>query len=167
MLTYGIFHLEGLGDVGIVSSEEGVYRIYLRMANKNQILKKLKGKTGLEIREDSQKNAPFFKQIQAYWKGIKKEFDIPLDWSVISSPFAIQILKTLQTVPFGETVSYQELGERAGYPKAARAVGGVMSRNPFPIVIPCHRVLRKNGSLGGYTGGIDIKKKLLKAEGVI
>lgn len=167
MLTYGIFPLNGLGDVGIVSSEKGLYRIFLCVTDKNEILTKLGQRATKGIREDVLGNAPFFEQIQAYWKGTRREFDLRLDWSVVSSPFARQILRTLQTVPFGKTISYQELGEKAGYPRAARAVGRVMSHNPFPIVIPCHRVLRKDGALGGYTGGIDIKKKLLKVEGVL
>jgi len=167
MLTYGIFYLDGLGNIGIVSSEKGVYRIFLRVADKNEIVRKIEAKIDQKISENTLKNVPFFEQIQSYWKGIRREFDLPLDWSAVSSPFSRRILQALQKIPFGKTISYQELGERAGYPRAARAIGRVMSRNPFPILVPCHRVLRKNGGLGGYTGGIDIKKQLLRIEGLI
>ncbi|NOY76871.1 MAG: methylated-DNA--[protein]-cysteine S-methyltransferase [Calditrichaeota bacterium] len=167
MVTYGIYYLDGLGNVGIVSTENGVYRIFLQLTDKNQLVREMEAKTHQKIQEDSLRNRPYFEEIQSYWKGGRKEFDLPLDWSAVSSPFDKRVLRTLQKIPFGETISYQGLAEKAGYPKAARAVGGVMRRNPFPILIPCHRVLRKGGGLGGYTGGIDLKIRLLRIEGRI
>ena len=167
MLTYKIFHLDNFGDVGIVSSEEGLYRIFLRPKDQNEIFASLPIKEVRKIEEDTSKNALFFEQIREYWEGRRKEFNLPLDWTAVSSAFEKKVLKTLKKVPFGKTISYQKLAEMVGNPGAARAIGGAMSRNPFPIVIPCHRVLRKNGKLGGYTGGIEIKKMLLNLEGIL
>ena len=77
----------------------------------------------------------------------------------------IKVLKTLRKIPCGKTISYSELGEKAGLKKnSSRFVGNVMAKNPFPIIFPCHRVIKKSGKIGNYTGGIEIKKYLLKIE---
>ena len=76
-----------------------------------------------------------------------------------------QVLEALSEVPYGETVSYKDLAVRTGNPGASRAVGSAMATNPIPIVVPCHRVLRSGGALGGYGGGIDVKVWLLRLEG--
>lgn len=90
----------------------------------------------------------------------------PLDWSVISSDFRKKVLKTLmQKIGFGRTVSYGELAEMSGSPGAARAVGGAMSHNPWPVMVPCHRVLGRRGP-GGFSSGMDMKMTLLSLEGI-
>ena len=119
------------------------------------------------LEENSEKNKNAFRQLKAYWDVTRQDFDLPIDWSTIPSAFERRVLQMLQTVPYGITVSYQELAEMAGAPKAFRAVGNTMRKNPMPIVIPCHRVIRKNSALGGYTGGLDIKRKLLAIEGIL
>lgn len=105
-------------------------------------------------------------QLNEYFAGARRHFNLPLDWRDLS-PFAVAILDVLQTVPFGTTVSYGDLAAMAGRPGAARAVGRVMAGNPFPIVVPCHRVLGCKGSLTGYSGGegIATKEWLLDFEG--
>lgn len=82
------------------------------------------------------------------------------------TPFRVKIMEALRRVPAGETLTYGELAAAAGNPGAARAVGNVMARNPVPLLVPCHRVVATNG-LGGFTGGLDVKKKLLRLEGAI
>ncbi len=101
-------------------------------------------------------------QLTEYFNGDRTTFDLPLE--ITGTPFQQRVLKELAKVPFGQTVTYGELAARAGNPRASRAVGGVMRRNPLPIVIPCHRVLACNGP-GGFTGGLDLKKMLLGIEG--
>ena len=91
---------------------------------------------------------------------------MPLDTCAIQSPFQNNILKTCRAIPFGHVMSYGELAECAGYPRAARAVGNAMAANPIPIVIPCHRVVAAQGGLGGYSIGLSYKEKLLTHEGV-
>lgn len=105
-------------------------------------------------------------QLDEYFAGVRTRFDIPLDWS-LSRGFRREILHELVQVGFGQTVSYQDLARRAGRPKASRAVGSAMATNPIPIVVPCHRVLRTGGALGGYAGGLEAKRTLLKLEGVL
>lgn len=97
-------------------------------------------------------------QLAEYFSGSRRRFDLPLDFTGLS-PFAVTVLKTLCDVPFGRTVTYGELAASAGSSRGARAVGRVMSANPLPIVIPCHRVLGAGGKLTGYSGGAGLSTK--------
>ena len=101
-------------------------------------------------------------QLQAYFSGKRFHFSLPLQLS--GTPFQKDVWHALQTIPYGTTISYQELAYRAGYPRAARAVGNANGKNPIPIVLPCHRVIRSDGSIGGYSSGISIKHQLLQLE---
>jgi methylated-DNA-[protein]-cysteine S-methyltransferase len=105
------------------------------------------------------------RQFDEYFDGKRTAFDLPVDWQ-LSRGFRRTVLQRLfQDVHFGQVVSYRELAEKVGNPKASRAVGTAMATNPVPIVVPCHRVLRTGGSLGGYGGGLPMKQALLKLEG--
>ncbi|MGI6707153.1 MAG: methylated-DNA--[protein]-cysteine S-methyltransferase [Clostridia bacterium] len=105
---------------------------------------------------------PAAQQLHEYFAGIRKTFNLPLD--ILGTPFQRRVWKALQAIPYGETCSYRDIGIRIGCPKGARAVGGANGANPIPIIIPCHRVIAADGSLGGYGGGLDIKKTLLALE---
>ena len=99
--------------------------------------------------------------------GRRTEFDVEVDWR-LTHGFRRSVLEILHDqVPFGQVTSYKELAQRAGHPRAHRAVGMAMATNPVPIVVPCHRVLRTGGALGGYGGGLDMKLHLLHLEGAI
>ncbi len=102
------------------------------------------------------------RQLSEYFAGQRRHFDLKL--APHGTEFQLQVLKELQKIPYGETISYGELAKRIGRPKASRAVGMANGRNPLPIVIPCHRVIGSNGSLTGFGGGIPTKKKLLHLE---
>ncbi len=101
-------------------------------------------------------------QLNLYFSGKNPCFDVPL--TVHGSSFEQDVWKACLQIPYGETRSYLNLAKAIGNPKAARAVGGALSRNPIPLIIPCHRVISSNGGLGGFTGGLQIKKKLLDLE---
>jgi methylated-DNA-[protein]-cysteine S-methyltransferase len=101
-------------------------------------------------------------QLQAYFNGELRHFTLPL--APEGTPFQLQVWETLQTVPYGETISYADLANKVGRPRAARAVGAANGKNPLPIVIPCHRVIGSNGQLTGYAGGIHLKEALLSLE---
>jgi len=103
------------------------------------------------------------KQIIQYLAGKREKFDVPLN--PIGTDFQLSVWNELKKIPYGKTISYQELAHRVGNNNASRAVGNANGKNPIPIIIPCHRVIRKNGDLGGYGGGIKIKRKLLELEG--
>lgn len=102
------------------------------------------------------------KQLTEYEKGTRKIFNLPLH--LIGTEFQKQVWNALLEIPYGETRSYQEIAIRIGKPKALRAVGGACNRNPIGIIVPCHRVIGKNGSLTGYAGGLSYKELLLNHE---
>ena len=106
------------------------------------------------------------RELDEYLAGRRRAFDVELDLRG-QAPFAIAVLGELAKVPYGRTATYGELATRAGNPRAARAVGMVMNRNPVPIVLPCHRIVGSSGSLVGYGGGLERKEKLLRLEGAI
>jgi O-6-methylguanine DNA methyltransferase len=103
------------------------------------------------------------KQLCAYFAGKLNTFQLPLHFS--GTTFQTQVWAALQTIPYGTTISYRKLSEMVGSPHAFRAVGNANGKNPLPILIPCHRVIAHNGSLGGYSGGLDRKRFLLSLEG--
>jgi len=102
-------------------------------------------------------------QLQAYFAGELRRFDIPLD--MIGTPFQKRVWGHLETIPFGETRSYMQVAKAIGAVKADRAVGAANGSNPVPIVVPCHRVIGSSGKLVGYGGGLELKKRLLELEG--
>jgi len=106
------------------------------------------------------------RQLDQYFAGKRQAFEVPIDRR-LSHGYRRTVLEALTEVPYGETVSYKDLAERTGNPKASRAVGSAMATNPIPIVVPCHRVLRTGGALGGYGGGLGTKVWLLQLEGAL
>ncbi len=105
------------------------------------------------------------RELDEYFEGRRREFDLALDLRV--AWFHEEVLRELARVPYGSTTTYGALAARVGHPRAARAVGTVMNRNPIPIVLPCHRVIGSTGSLTGYGGGLEAKRRLLELEGVL
>ncbi len=104
-------------------------------------------------------------QLEEYFSGKRKHFDLPL--AVTGTPFQQSVWRALCQIPFGETWSYQQLADAIGNPKAVRAVGLANGKNPISVIVPCHRVIGKNGSLTGYAGGVEIKRELLQLEHAI
>ena len=104
-------------------------------------------------------------QIESYLAGQRESFDLPLDLEA-GSVFQRRVWETTAAIPFGQVRSYGEIAQQIGTPGGARAVGGALGRNPVPIIVPCHRVLRGDGGLGGFGLGIDAKRTLLALEGV-
>ena len=106
------------------------------------------------------------RQLDEYFAGGRQHFDLAVDLA-LQADFNRRVLRELARVPYGEVVTYGELAARAARPRAARAVGTVMNRNPLPIVLPCHRVIGANGKLVGYAGGLERKESLLRLEGAL
>ena len=104
-------------------------------------------------------------QLREYFAGTRREFTVPLDLRGVTA-FREAVLRELMTVPYGETTTYAELARAVGNPRAVRAVGSACAANPLPLFIPCHRVLRSDGQLGGYRGGVEAKRFLLRMEGI-
>jgi O-6-methylguanine DNA methyltransferase len=116
---------------------------------------------------DSRRARTFAEQVREelaeYLQGLRSFFTVPVDLNAVAS-FQRDVLTAARTIPFGEMRPYRWIAERIGAPKAVRAVGTALGRNPVPIVVPCHRVLRSDGSLGGYAFGLDLKTRLLDLE---
>jgi methylated-DNA-[protein]-cysteine S-methyltransferase len=106
------------------------------------------------------------RELDEYFEGRRRGFDLVIDLALVRTPFSKRLLQATARIPFGETRTYRDMATAAGNPLAVRAAGNALGHNPIPIVVPCHRVLRTGGSLGGYTGGLDRKVKLLATEGV-
>jgi methylated-DNA-[protein]-cysteine S-methyltransferase len=106
---------------------------------------------------------PVRRELEEYFEGGRREFDLPIDLRG-RSEFTRAVLEQLARVPYGEVTTYGSLAARSGRPRAARAVGTIMNRNPIPIVLPCHRVVGSTGSLVGYGGGLERKRQLLDLE---
>ena len=102
-------------------------------------------------------------QLDEYFQGKRRQFDLPLGYA--GTPFQESVWRELQNIPYGETRSYEDIAVRIGNPKAVRAVGQANNRNPILLMIPCHRVIHKNGDISGFACGIETKKYLLKLEG--
>lgn len=128
--------------------------------------------TGISFGRQQVKNAeyqqtPLLKmagqELAEYFAGRRYEFDLPFEFE-IGSDFQQRVWQALFTVPYGQTASYKEIAERINMPKAVRAVGGALHKNPIAICVPCHRVIRSNGHLSGYAGGLDRKQHLLDLE---
>lgn len=113
---------------------------------------------------DPEAVAPLRTQLEEYFAGERTAFDLDVDLSVLSE-FERSVLQTARDIPYGEVVPYAELARRIQKPRASRAVGNALGHNPVAIVVPCHRVVRSDGTLGGYTGGVEYKRKLLALEG--
>jgi methylated-DNA-[protein]-cysteine S-methyltransferase len=106
------------------------------------------------------------RELDLYFEGKLERFDLPLDWS-LSDGFRLRVQRAINRIPYGQTRSYTEVATKAGNERAVRAAGTACGSNPIPLVVPCHRVLRTGGALGGYGGGLPMKRALLEMEGVL
>ena len=149
-----------IGDLFVAATERGLCRISFWPEGMEESLAHTFGPRVLRTPLDDVR-----RELDEYFDGRRREFDLPLDLRV--APFNADVLRELARVPYGRTDTYGALAAKVGRPKAARAVGTVMHRNPIPIVLPCHRIVGANGSLTGYAGGLDVKLRLLQLEGAM
>jgi len=153
-----------LGLVRVASTEKGLALLALPSESADWFERMLKQKfSDHEVLEKGDFNLKVELQVSEYFRGKRRDFDLPLDLQV--PPFHARVLKQVARIPFGETKTYGEIARAVRNPKAFRAVGSANARNLIPIVIPCHRVVASDG-LGGYGGGLDMKKYLLRLESV-
>jgi methylated-DNA-[protein]-cysteine S-methyltransferase len=147
-----------VGELFIAATDRGLCRISYRSEGMEDALARTFGRRVLHVPLDDVR-----RELEEYFAGSRREFDLPLDLRV--APFYEAVLSELARVPYGRTATYGALAAKVGRPRAARAVGTVMNRNPIPIVLPCHRIVGADGSLTGYAGGLDVKRRLLQLEG--
>ena len=145
-----------VGPLFLAASTKGLVRLEFESR-----MQKLNPDTN-QLRESKPALAPYLRELSEYFAGERREFSLPLD--LRGTGFQLACWHALLEIPYGETRSYREIAEAIGHPHAYRAVGMSNNRNPVAIVVPCHRVIASSGSLCGYGGGLDIKRKLLDME---
>src|SRR5579862_8901812 len=150
-----------VGELFIASTPRGLCRISYTVDGQDEAIARTFGARVLRMPLDDVR-----RELDEYFEGRRRDFDLPLDLRGVA-PFHEAVLHELARVPYGRTDTYGALAQKVGRPKAARAVGTVMNRNPIPIVLPCHRIVGANGSLTGYAGGLHVKRALLELEGAM
>jgi len=154
-----------VGRMLAAATDEGLLRLGFESERVDVTLAELARKVSPRILQDERRLERIRRQLGEYFEGRRKAFDMPLDRSLMHG-FHRQVLDATERIPYGAVSTYREVAERAGNARASRAAGNALGSNPIPIVIPCHRVLRTGGGLGGYGGGLDRKQLLLQLEGV-
>ncbi|HEX6458486.1 MAG TPA: methylated-DNA--[protein]-cysteine S-methyltransferase [Thermoleophilaceae bacterium] len=129
-------------------------------------LERLTRKVSPRVLEAPARLDPVRRELDEYFEGRRTDFDVPLDWS-LTRGFTQRVLRATAKVPYGEVSTYRRMAAKAGNERAVRAAGNALGANPIPIVVPCHRILRTGGSLGGYGGGLPRKEFLLRLEGFL
>jgi methylated-DNA-[protein]-cysteine S-methyltransferase len=156
-----------VGDLWIAVTEQGLAAVEW-VENEAAFGEFLVKRFKRPVKFDPHKTAEAAAEIRQYLEGKRREFSIPIDWSLLR-PFQCQVLQLTFAIPYGETRTYGDIAAQMGKPRAARAVGRAQATNPMPLVIPCHRVVGRDGKLHGYGGGngLPTKEWLLKMEGAL
>jgi methylated-DNA-[protein]-cysteine S-methyltransferase len=154
-----------VGTLLLAATDQGLVRVAYDRENHDMVLEGLARKISPRILRAPARLDPVTRQLEEYFAGTRRAFDIALDLR-LASGFRLDVLRHLTDIGYGHTESYTQVATAAGSPRAVRAVGSACARNPLPVVVPCHRVVRADGSFGGYVGGPDAKHTLLGLEGV-
>ena len=152
-----------IGRVFVAAGEAGLVRLSFRQSEASFVAE-LGRRLGADVVRSPARTADIVHQLRAYFAGERRSFDVRLDLRH-TTPFQRRVLLAAARVPAGQVVSYGDIARRIGQPRGSRAVGQALGQNPIPIVIPCHRVVAAGERIGGYGGGLGIKRKLLRLEG--
>ena len=155
------------GPITLAATERGLVQVGLPNLDPEEVAENLAAKVSPRVLEAPARLDAARRQLDLYFGGRLQRFDLPLDWRLTRSDFRRKVLRRTARIPFGQTLSYTEVAAEAGNPRAQRAAGSALGSNPIPIVVPCHRVLRTGGALGGYGGGLELKENLLRLEGAL
>ena len=154
------------GRILLAATPRGLVSVGLPNQDEESFLGRLVTQISPRVLEDPTRFDETRRHLDSYFEGKLHDFDLPLDWQ-LSHGFRREVLRHTALIPYGHTRSYKEMAESAGSPRAVRAAGSALGSNPIPIVVPCHRVLRTGGGLGGYGGGLELKQSLLELEGAL
>jgi len=153
-----------VGPLFVAVTDAGVVRVGFAREPVDAVVEELAARVSPRVLRSPRRTDEVRRQLDEYFAGRRDRFEVGIDWR-LTRGFRRTVLERLYAeVPYGRTVSYRELAMRVGNPAASRAVGSAMATNPIPIVVPCHRVLRSGGHLGGYGGGLPAKRLLLALE---
>jgi methylated-DNA-[protein]-cysteine S-methyltransferase len=164
-VAYG-FADSPLGPLTVIVTGRGLVRLSYAHEAVDEQLDEIAMRLSPRILESADRTDAVRRQLDEYFAGHRRRFDVPIDWRLVRG-FAGEVLRATARIPFGSVSSYREVATEAGSPNAYRAAGNALGSNPIPIVVPCHRVLHAGGGLGGYTGGLERKRYLLRLEGVL
>jgi methylated-DNA-[protein]-cysteine S-methyltransferase len=154
-----------LGPLVVAATPRGLVRVaYTEPGSRDEVLEDLAARVSPRVLEAPARLDEPRRELDEYFAGRRTEFDLPIDWSVLRG-FTLKVLRETARIDFGELRSYADVASAAGSPRAVRAAGNALGANPMPVVVPCHRVVRTGGTLGGYTGGVERKEFLLRLEG--
>ncbi len=151
------------GTLHAAVTRRGLVRVAFPEESVESVLERLARQLSPRIVESPRSLDPVKRELDEYFAGRRRAFEVKLDWALIA-PFGRRVLRMTAAIPYGGHLSYAEIAAEAGSPRGARAAGNALGANPIPIVIPCHRVLRSGGALGGYGGGLERKRYLLELE---
>lgn len=152
-----------IGTLLLMATPKGLVRIAFDYENRDEVLGEVAMRVSPRILEAPRRLDPVRRELDRYFAGKLRDFDLPLDWS-LSGEFARKVLRRTARIPYGSVASYGEVAVGVGTPRGARAVGNALGSNPIPVVVPCHRVVRTGGAIGGYGGGLPRKRWLLALE---
>jgi methylated-DNA-[protein]-cysteine S-methyltransferase len=155
-----------VGTLLLAATPKGLLRVAFEVEGLEGVLDDLGRRVSSRVLKSPTRLADATKEIDEYFGRRRRVFDLPLDLS-LSAGFRQMVQQYLPRITYGTTESYKQVAAMVGNPKAVRAVGTACATNPLPIVVPCHRVLRTNGELGGYLGGLRAKASLLELEGAV
>jgi methylated-DNA-[protein]-cysteine S-methyltransferase len=155
-----------LGRLVAASTDRGLVTLSYTDSGLDPVLERLAAKVSPRVLEAPARLDAVRREVDEYFEGRRRDFDVPIDWALVQG-FTARILHATARIPFGEVSSYRGVAREAGNERAVRAAGNALNANPMPIVVPCHRVLRTGGALGGYGGGVERKKYLLELEGAL
>ncbi len=153
------------GPLLLAATPRGLVKLSLPGHDPEEALEDLAARISPRLLEAPARLDEARRELDLYFEGKLTEFDLPLDWQ-LSKDFRRRALRAIDRIPYGKTRSYTEIARSAGNERAVRAAGSACGANPIPIVVPCHRVLRTGGALGGYGGGLPMKEALLELEGI-
>ncbi len=153
-----------VGSLLLAATDRGLVRVAFATEDHGAVLQSLAEKVSPRVLLAPNRLDPAARELEEYFDGRRRVFDLPLDWQLARGPFRRAVLLHLPDISYGRTVSYAELAATAGNPGAVRAVGTACSTNPLPVVVPCHRVVRSDGAIGQYLGGTEAKRALLGME---
>jgi methylated-DNA-[protein]-cysteine S-methyltransferase len=155
-----------VGRLLLAATPRGLVRVTFPVEAPEKVLEQLAASVSPRLLESPARLDDVRRELERYFEGRQSNFDLPLDWQ-LTHGFYRKVLRATARIPFGETRSYSEMATKAGSPRAVRATGTALGSNPLPIIVPCHRVLRSGGALGGYGGGLEVKQALLELEGAL
>lgn len=153
-----------VGPLLLAATETGLVRVAFEREGFDTVLESLATRVSPRVLQAPRRLDTAAAELDEYFAGTRRAFDLPLDLT-LSSGFRQVVQRYLPHIGYGHTQTYTEVAETVGNPRAVRAVGTACATNPLPVVVPCHRVLRTDGSMGGYLGGLDAKRTLLELEG--